>query len=106
MTITDLGTDAERAAPRGWLVNRSLPGTPNERLILIRAVGVDARYELHRVGADLMVEATRWRSGDRVDYGRFRYDGVRLVFVAGRRGALAASDVTAVTAVAEAEARR
>ncbi|WP_210509163.1 hypothetical protein [Naasia sp. SYSU D00057] len=106
MTITDLGTDAELAAPRGWLVNRSLPGTPNERLILIRAVGVDARYELHRVGPDLMIEATRWRRNDRVDYGRFRFDGTAVVFVAGRRDALAFSDVAAVTAVAEAEWRR
>ena len=106
MTITDLGTDAELAAPRGWLVNRSLAGTPDERLILIRAVGVDARYELHKVGADLMVEATRWRRNDRVDCGRFRFDGGKLVFVAGRRDALAASDAAAVIAVAAAEERR
>src|SRR3954454_22164465 len=99
MTITKLPTGSELAAPKGWLVNRSLAGTPDERLILIRAVGVDARYELHRVGAGLRVEATRWRGNGRVDWGCFRFDGDRLLFVAGRSSALAHADLAPVTAV-------
>ena len=94
------------AAPPRWTLSRSLAGTEDERLILIRTRDVDARYELYWAEDRLLVEATRWRTDDSSGFGRFEYRPQRIALLSGAGSALAGEDEEAVLAVCAAESAR
>jgi hypothetical protein len=105
-TVPLLRNPHDVAAPDRWTVSRSLGGTVDERLILIRIRDVDARYELYWADERLLVEATRWDGDGGQDFGRFEYRPHRIDLLDGQEDALSESDEEAVLAVCEAESAR